>query len=161
MTLHNIPETMTLHIILQELRREHKHIYLSKPLWAEQYERSTKQSCCVERQKQTHPRSYYSKCSANRRPFRKTLSYAEAERGQHQGANRGHGISCFPARDPDRNAFKVTKRSWRRAERESEGRRTCKDATPLETLPIVGDPSFELEAGERTREMEKARKRER
>ena len=47
-----------------------------------------------------------------------------------------------------------------RRERESEGRRTCKDATPLETLPIVEDPSFELEAGEGEREIERARRME-
>ena len=40
-TLHNIPEALTLHMILEELRREQKHIPRGKPLWAEQYERST------------------------------------------------------------------------------------------------------------------------
>ena len=39
-------------------------------------------------------------------------------------------------------------------------RRACKDTTPLETLPIVGDPSFEVEAGEREREIERARRME-
>ena len=39
-------------------------------------------------------------------------------------------------------------------------RRACKDALTLETLPIVGGPSFEVEAGEREREIERARRME-